>query len=298
MSEEEKKVDILAAIQRRVSVRSYGDRPLEPVLLEQLVRLASTADHLTGVPPRVALVSGVERTRRVLTYMIGSYGLVQNPPHLLVGVLPEESDVARLDLGYVLERVVLEAARLGLGTCWVTGSYNAQCAGEAVGLSPGEVVAAVCALGYPAQDRWGRLHSRTVRRLAGGQRRKPLTKIVFSGRWGKPWSPDKADPTLVDALEHARLAPSARNRQPWRFIVRPGRLALALVRPAPIDGGIVMAHFALACAALGREGQWEVRLGDATLARECGLPEGVVLVAAFGSSGGAVTEVVRTRAGG
>nr|HID14016.1 hypothetical protein [Anaerolineae bacterium] len=274
-------MDILAAMWRRVSVRSYDVRPVEQALVERLLGLARTTDHLTEVPPRIALVSGVERTRRVLTYMIGSYGLVQNAPHLLVGVLPEESDMARLDLGYVLEQVVLEATRLGLGTCWVTGSYDARRAGEAVGLTPGEVVAAVCALGYPARDRWGRFHSRTVRYLAGGHRRKPLTEIVFSDRWGEPWSPDSADPTLVAILEHARLAPSANNRQPWRFIVRPDYVTLALVRPAPIDGGIVMAHFALASAALRRDGRWEVRLRDDTLARECGLPQRVIPVAVF-----------------
>jgi len=274
--------DVLAAIQQRVSVRSYGDRPVGATLLERLIALAGTTDHLTDVPPRIALVSGLERTRRVLTYMIGSYGLVQNPPHLLVGVLPEESDLARLDLGYVLEQVVLEATRLGLGTCWVTGSYDAQRAGDAVGLAPGEVAAAVCALGYPAESRWASFHDRTVRRLAGGHRRKPLTEIVFSGRWGEVWSPDGADPTLVAALEQARLAPSANNRQPWRFIVRPDMVALVLVRPAPIDGGIVMAHFALASAALGRRrGRWQVRWGDTVLARECGLPQGTFPVAAF-----------------
>jgi nitroreductase len=274
-------MDVLAAIQQRVSVRSYGDRSVEPALLERLLALGGRADHLTGVSPRIALVSGVKRARHVLTYMIGSYGLVQNPPHLLVGVMPEESDAARLDLGYVLEQVVLEATQLGLGTCWVTGSYDAQRAGDAVGLAPGEVAAAVCALGYPAQARWGRFHSRTVRRLAGGHRRRPLTDIVFSGRWGNPWTPEGADPTLVAALEHARLAPSASNRQPWCFIVRPDHVALALVRPAPIDGGIVMAHFALACATLGRDGRWEVRMGDVTLAQECALPKGAVPVAVF-----------------
>jgi nitroreductase len=276
--------DILAAIRRRVSVRSYSDRSVEPAHLERLLVLSGIADHLTTLSPRIALVSGVEQTRRVLTTMIGSYGLVQNPPHLLVGVLPKESDAARLDLGYVLEQVVLEATRLGLGTCWVTGSYDAQRAGDIVGLAPGEVAAAVCAVGYPTQARWGRFHGRTVQRLVGGHRRKPLTKIVFSGRWGERWSPEDADPTLVALLEHARLAPSAVNRQPWRFIVGPDHVALALVRPAPIDGGIVMAHFALASAALGQDGRWEVRLGDATLARECGLPKGVVPVATFRTS--------------
>jgi nitroreductase len=274
---------VLAAIRRRASVRSYGDRPVEPALLERLLYLAGAADHLTDVPPRVVLVSGVERTQRVLTYIIGSYGLVQNPPHLLAGVMPEESDLARLDLGYVLEQVVLEATRLGLGTCWVTGSYDARRAGEAVGLAAGEVAAAVCALGYSAEGRWGHFHNHTVRWLARGHRRKPLADIVFSGRWRERWSPDDADPMLVAALEHARLAPSAANRQPWRFVVRPEYVALALVRSAPIDGGIVMAHLALASAALGREGRWEIRLGDATLARECGLPQGVIPVATFGS---------------
>jgi len=274
-------MDVLAAIRQRVSVRSYEDCLVEPALLDRLLDLADTVDHLTSVPSRVALLSGVERTRRVLTYMIGSYGLVQNPPHLLVGVLPEESGAARLDLGYVLEQVVLEATRMRLDTCWVTGSYDAQRAGEAVELAAGEVAAAVCALGYPATGRWGRFHSRAVRRLAGGHRRKPLMGIVFSGRWGKPWSPEGADPTLVTILEHARLSPSAHNHQPWRFIVRPDRLALALVRPAPIDAGIVMAHFSLASSALGREGQWEVRLEDAALARECGLPRGTIPVATF-----------------
>ena len=221
----------------------------------------------------------MEQTRHILTYMIGSYGLVQNAPHLLVGIVPEENDVALLDLGYVLEQAVLGATQLGLGTCWVTGSYDAQSAGDAVGLAPGEVAAAVCALGYPAENRWGRLHSRTVRRLAGGHRRKPLTDMVFSERWGQSWSPDGADPTLVNILEHARLAPSASNRQPWRFIVTPDRVVLALTRPAPIDGGIVMAHFALACTALRYRGKWEVQLGNSALGQTHGLPQGMIPVA-------------------
>ena len=278
-------MDVLAAIRQRTSVRSYADRAVEAAVLDRLLEHARTADHVTGVPPRVALVSGVAQTRRVLTFIVGAYGLVQNPPHLLVGVLPEESQIARLDLGYVLEEVVLEATGLGLGTCWVTGTYDAGRAGDAVGMAPGEVAAAVCALGYPTEGGWGRFHSRAVRRLARGHRRKPLSEIVFSGSWGEPWSADEAAPELVAALEQARLAPSAVNLQPWRFIVRRGYVALALVRPAPIDGGIVMAHLALASAALGRAGRWEVRLGDPTLAQECGLPRRVTPVATFTLAG-------------
>ena len=139
-------------------------------------------------------------------------------PRFATTILPEESDAARLDLGYVLEQIVLEATRLGLGTCWVTGSYDEQRAGDSVELMPGEVAAAVCALGHPDRGWWGRFHDRTVRRLARGHRRKPLTEIAFSNRWGEPWPPDETDTPLVTVLEHARLAPSATNRQPGRAI--------------------------------------------------------------------------------
>jgi hypothetical protein len=147
------------------------------------------------------------------------------------------------------------------------------------------VAAAVCALGYPTEGGWGRFHSRAVRRLARGHWRKPLSEIVFSESWGQPWPADDAAPELVAALEHARLAPSAVNLQPWRFIVKPDYIALALIRRAPIDGGIVMAHLALASASLGRAGRWEVRLGDPALAQACGLPRGVVPVATFTLAG-------------
>jgi nitroreductase len=273
--------DILKAIRQRQSVRSYADRPVPADLLDHLLAQANTVDHLLRRPPRIGLVSGVERTRRVLTYTIGSYGLIQDPPHLLIGVLSEESDTSRIELGYLLEQIVLEATIHDLGTCWVGASFDTQRAGEAVGLRPGESVAAVCALGYPAKAGWGRLHSRAVRRLAGGHHRTPLPEIVFSNEWGAAWEPNQADETLRTVLEHARLAPSGANRQPWRFIVRPADMVLATARHAPVDAGIVMSHVALAADALGWNAHWQLRLGSTELAEECALPSRARLIGVF-----------------
>jgi nitroreductase len=278
-------VDTLAAIHQRISVRSYSDRSVDPALLERLLAFARNCDRLTDSAPRVALINGVEQVKHVLTFMIGSYGLVRNAPHLLAGVLPEESDRARIDLGFVLEQAVLEATRLGLGTCWITGNYDADRAGDAVELRPEEVAAAVCALGYPTEEGYGQLHTTIIRRLAGGHRRKPLTEIVFSERWGISWSPDRANPALVTVLEHARLAPSALNAQPWRFIVGNDSIALALVKPKFIDAGIVMSHITLASAAAERPGHWKIRLRDKTLTRGLDLPQKAIPVARFEFSG-------------
>lgn len=274
-------MDTLAAIHQRVSIRGYADRSVDPALLERLLAFARNRDSLTDAGPRFDLISGVEQVKQVLTFMVGSYGLIQNAPHLLVGILPAESDRARIDLGFVLEQVVLEATRLGLGTCWITGSYDAEKAGDAVALEAGEVAAAVCALGYPAEEGYGQLHTRIVRRLAGGHKRKPLTDIVFSTRWREPWSPEEADPTLVTVLKHARLAPSAHNGQPWRFIVDDEDLILTLVKPRFIDAGIIMSHVTLASAAVERPGRWQIRLDDEALAQSLDLPRGVTPVATF-----------------
>jgi nitroreductase len=273
--------DALGAMRRRVSTRSYQDRPVDAAILHSLLSAAEGADHVSNAPPRVSLISGTELTSRVLTFVVGSYGLVLNAPHLLAGILPSESPAARVDLGYVLEQVVLQATEFGLGTCWITGTYDSNAAGDAVETSSSEVVAAVCALGRPSETRLGRFHSALVHRLAGAGRRKPLSEIAYLETWGGAWSAEGADPSLVTVLEHCRLAPSAANRQPWRFIVRRDAIALALKRSRPIDAGIVMAHFALAAASLGISGRWELRWSDPSLAVECRLPRTAVLAAVF-----------------
>ena len=92
---------------------------------------------------------------------------------------------------------------------------------------------------------------------------------------------DDAEPHLVEALELCRLAPSAANRQPWRFTVRRDMVVLALTREQPIDAGIVMAHYALAAQAFGLGGGWQLRWGDSELAEACGLPQSATVVAVF-----------------
>jgi len=274
-------------IRIRHSTRRYADRSVPDDVLAHLLEFAARASHLTDVPPRVTVVNGRERVGRILARYLGVYGLVQGAPHLLVGLIPEDSDRARLDLGYVLEQVVLEATRLGLSTCWMTGSYHPERAADEVERRPGEVVAATVALGYAREDPLARLHDGTVRRLVAAHRRRPLEEIVFAGKWGVPWSPVGADPALVEVLECARLAPSAENRQPWQFVVE-GRagdgfpaLHLFLTGPAPIDAGIVMAHVALAGAEVGWDGRWALRWQDPTLARALGAPPDVVPVGTF-----------------
>ena len=274
-------VDTRTAIRLRHSTRRYTDQPVPDATLELLMGCAQSTQQVSDLGVRFDAVSGVDRVGRLLSRYAGIYGLVSGAPHLLVGILPVDTDDARLDVGYVLEQVILEATRHQLGTCWMTGTYRPDEAGREVGLKGSETVAAVVALGYPRLDRWARLHDEAIHRIVAANRRKPLRRLVFAGRWGQRWSPDGADPTFLDLVEHTRLAPSARNLQPWRFIVDHQRLHLALTSRQPIDGGIAMAHISLVGTEVGLEGRWEVRYGDPELSRQLALPRSAVAIGTY-----------------
>lgn len=272
------KMDLRTAVRRRHSTRRFAEETAPETTLDELMGHAAAVEHIYSPGARITLVDGRDRVADILARYAGLYGLVEGAPHMLIGLLPEETDAARVDLGYALEQVVLEATRLGLATCWVTGTYNPDEAAQILEIGPGETVAAGVAMGIPREDRMARFHDKVVRRLAGGHQRKPLEEIAFDRQWGRSWSPEGKTPDLVEVLTWARLAPSASNRQPWRFVVSEDEIALALVRSAPIDGGITMSHVALAARALDRTGRWSVRLGDPKLAEALDLPSSAIPV--------------------
>jgi hypothetical protein len=65
-------------------------------------------------------------------------------------------------------------------------------------------------------------------------------------------------------LEAARLAPSARNRQPWRFRIKENEIVIRTDKDVAheaisrrLDCGIAMLHFELGVRAAGLSGEWE-----------------------------------------
>jgi len=177
------------------------------------------------------------------------------------------------DYGWAMEELVLLATDLGLGTCWLGGSFTRSSFAHAVGAGAGERVPAVAALGVvPDMDA---ARNGVIRRRVGGDQRLPWESLFFNENFGAPLTPDAAGP-FSTPLEMVRLGPSASNKQPWR-IVREGRSWHFFVRRTPgysgglagrllklediqrVDIGIAMCHFELAARELGLHGAWVVR---------------------------------------
>ena len=90
-------------------------------------------------------------------------------------------------------------------------------------------------------------------------RRKPLEEMV-SGLERADW------PQWIEAaLTAARIAPSAINRQPWRFYVEPESITVSVDNPRfsfgvskRLDCGIAMLHIEVAALDYGVRGRWEL----------------------------------------
>ena len=251
----------LGVVGRRRSRRSYDGIPVEPWELERLEQLLERWRPYPDA--RAVLVA--EPPDDVFTGIVGSYGKVRHAPHVLVFLADHGTDFGDQHVGYTGEAVILEATRLGLATCWIGGFFNARNAADMVSLRPGERVLAVSPLGYSV--RRPTFSERTMAGLAGAHHRKPVLELAPDtdrAHW-PAWA--------VAAVETARLAPSAMNRQPWRFRFEGGGLVLAkdnfVETPRVtkrLDIGIAMLHVELAAAAHDVDGAW-TDLSGADVAR-------------------------------
>lgn len=188
---------------------------------------------------------------------IGPYGRVKGAPAFIAFIGKTEDPFVNEKLGYTGEGIILEATALGLATCWVAGFFREERAAILTGIRPGEKVFAVTPIGFSPQDftfeekmmtGFGRTHTR-----------KPLSELV-SGLDEKNWPAG-----LRQALECARSAPSAINRQPWRFHIEKSAVTVSVDSAVSLefgiskrlDCGIAMLHLEVALAAQGTGGKWE-----------------------------------------
>jgi nitroreductase len=255
-------MDILEAISRRMSVRTYEPAPASTAELEAIRLVGERAEALTQVEMRFFLRSH-EQMGREVRGIIGNYGKYIHAPHYIV-LASKEGEGYLMDAGFRFEQMVLEATRKGLGTCWVGLMFKEASLRSNLGLDHSWRVMVLTPIGRAGDPSFV---SRSLRAMAGSSTRKPLEEL-FS--WQRPGTPLPAnvlaDERFARVLEAARRAPSWMNKQPWRFILT-GRTILVYKKKHQeregkdyhlLDCGIAMANLHLAAKAVGMGGRWEL----------------------------------------
>jgi nitroreductase len=259
-------------IRQRFSCRTYLDQPIDDQRQRRLAEfLATNQAGPLGTRARFALVAATQGDAGALRGL-GTYGFIKGATGFIVGAA-ERSPKDLEDYGYLMEQIILFATDLGLGTCWLGGTFSKSRFARKIALRRGEIMPAVTAVGTIAE---GPQTRDWIRKNARGTHRLPAKRLFFEREFGQPLPAAGAD-AYAAPLEALRWAPSASNKQPWR-IVRVGNafhfylartkgygkgsllfFLLQLADLQRVDLGIAMCHFELTARELGLAGRWVVQ---------------------------------------
>jgi nitroreductase len=84
-----------------------------------------------------------------------------------------------VDMAISMEHLVLAAADLGLGTCWI-GSFDEAKVKRILGVPESIKAVALTPVGYPAEEG---LRAKMTKSLVGSAKRKTLEEIVHRDHW-------------------------------------------------------------------------------------------------------------------
>ena len=164
-------------ITARYSVRAYRPDPVEDEKLEAVLEAARLAPTAANRQPFQLIVMHTAGRKEEIGKIYRRPWFVQAP--LVIGVCAisslawvRESDRfnARLiDAAIVADHLILAAADLGLGTCWVA-AFNVEAARDVMKLPDEAEPVIFTPLGYPADQ-------------PGPKTRKPLNELVRYEHW-------------------------------------------------------------------------------------------------------------------
>jgi nitroreductase len=194
---------------------------------------------------------------------LGTYGVIQKAKHYLgASIIP--APFALEAVGYELETIMLYLANLGIGTCWLGGTFDRKGFADALNIGEDEILPAITPYGYAQSSR--HLQEIVMRTFIQAHKRLEWNKLFCFNDFQTTLTKETAD-HFVFPLEMVRLAPSASNKQPWRILLKDGNVhfyeyktpGYSDVFPYDIqriDMGIAAAHFDHAVKELGKNGKF------------------------------------------
>ena len=112
--------DVKDTVTKRRSVRSYDSRALEQDTKEKILSYAEELENPIGPKIRIQFI---DKNTAANGEKLGTYGIIKGADSF-IGVTAVKEDYALEALGYEFEQIVLYATSLGLGTCWMGGTFK------------------------------------------------------------------------------------------------------------------------------------------------------------------------------
>lgn len=246
-------------IKERTSVRTYNQNEIDK---EKIVKIEEFIDNLKGPFNEKVRFKIINSKETLKGEKIGTYGIIKGA-NIFIAVAYENGEMALEEVGYEMEKLILFVTSLGLGTCWIGGTFNKSEFSKAMELKDNETLPIVTPIGRNEDKK--RFIERAMKFFTKSKKRKEWYELFFLRDFSVPLTPVINLGYFKEVLENVRLSPSALNKQPWRIVKDSNKFHFYINSPKikndkltfdihRIDMGIAMCHFDLTCRKIGLEG--------------------------------------------
>ncbi len=180
-------MEFRSLVESRSSVRTYQKKPVEEEKLNYVLECARLAPSwANGQCWRFVVIRDPDVRKKVAATSLLNRWLKTAPVILVACADPKESGTRNglhyfcVDVGIAFEHIVLAAADVGLGTCWL-GAFDEKQVKTVLGIPKQIRVVALSPLGYPAKRT--SLFGKIIKTIARSKRRKPLEDFVHYDHW-------------------------------------------------------------------------------------------------------------------
>jgi len=166
-------LDFIEIVKKRRSIRRYKPDQIPEKQLNYVIEATRLAPSWANRQPWKFIIV----TDQVLKRKITMRDWAAEAPIIIVGIADPTISGTRadkqyylLDMGIAMEHMMLAAAELGLGTCWIAGQFNEDIVRETLKIPDQYRVVALTPLGYPDEK-------------PSPKERKDIKEIIINETW-------------------------------------------------------------------------------------------------------------------
>ena len=154
-------MDVFEAIQKRKSIRRYKEKPIPEELIEKILDAGKKAPSAGNIHPEIfVVVKEQEVKEKIASAALNQTFITKSPTVIVVCADVEKSEryygmrgrnlYCIQDTAAAIENMLLLAAALGIGSCWV-GAYDEHKISGILNLPENVRPLAIIPFGYPGR---------------------------------------------------------------------------------------------------------------------------------------------------
>lgn len=180
-------MNVMEAIARRRSVRSYSDQPVPDEVLLRILEAGRLAPSARNMQDWKFVVVKDQEQRQRLAEAAKNQEFVGQAPVVIAACGTSEYVMTcgqltyPIDVAIAVDHMTLAAVEEGLGSCWI-GAFHEDKVKAILGIPKAVRVVALLPLGYPAETKVAQALKAKVD-WAASKPRKPLAEIVAYDKW-------------------------------------------------------------------------------------------------------------------